>query len=164
MVDNQPLVFSHHKAVIYSWEYWNKVLVAGCPSWHQPAWNREDMLESGKFFSSSWILPPYPILIRNSSYMFGLFPRKVKDRIQRRYWRLSDWTNRTSPSSPDTTNTWACKPTAKLPAVRMPSQAGNSGSLYFKRFVVLFWVLFTSGDRYTTIVAVLLSLMWVPVI
>ena len=28
-VDNQPLAFSL-KAVVYPWEYWNKVLVNGC--------------------------------------------------------------------------------------------------------------------------------------
>ena len=57
-VDNQPLAFSL-KAVVYPWEYWNKVLVTGCSSWHQPAQIREETLESGNLFSSSWILPPY---------------------------------------------------------------------------------------------------------
>ena len=31
-VDNMPLTFSL-KAVVYPWEYWNKVLVTGCSSW-----------------------------------------------------------------------------------------------------------------------------------
>ena len=47
-VDNQPLVFSHHKAVVYPW---NKVLVTRCSSSHQPVWIREEMLESGNLFS-----------------------------------------------------------------------------------------------------------------
>ena len=31
-VDNQPLVLSHHKAVVYPWECWKEFLVTGCPS------------------------------------------------------------------------------------------------------------------------------------
>ena len=57
-VDNQPLAFSF-MAVVYPWEYWNKVMVIGCSSWHQPTRIREETLESGNLFSSSWILPPY---------------------------------------------------------------------------------------------------------
>ena len=50
-VDNQSLVFSHHKAVVYPWEYRNKVLVTGCSSCCQPARIREEMLECGNLFS-----------------------------------------------------------------------------------------------------------------
>ena len=57
-VDNKPLAFSL-KAVVYHWEYWNRVLVTRCSSWRQPARFREETLESGNLFSSSWILPPY---------------------------------------------------------------------------------------------------------
>ena len=35
MVNNQPLVFSHHKAVVYPWKYWSKVLLTRCSSWSQ---------------------------------------------------------------------------------------------------------------------------------
>ena len=54
-VDNQPLAFSHHKAVVYPWECWNEFLVTGCLSWCQPAWIWKEMLESGNLFSRSWI-------------------------------------------------------------------------------------------------------------
>ena len=30
-------------------------------SWHQPAWIREETLESGNLLSRSWILPPYSL-------------------------------------------------------------------------------------------------------
>ena len=51
-VDNHPLAFSP-KAVVYPWEYWNKVLVlvTGCSSWRQPAQIRKEMLESGNLFN-----------------------------------------------------------------------------------------------------------------
>ena len=41
-VDNQPLAFSHHKAVVHPWECWNEFLVTGCSSWRQPARIREE--------------------------------------------------------------------------------------------------------------------------
>ena len=74
--DNQPLVFSHHKGVEYLWEYWKNVLVTGCSAWRQPAWIREEMLDSGNLFSSSWILPSYLnkfqiIIIYNSYICWG---------------------------------------------------------------------------------------------
>ena len=61
-VDNQPLEFSL-KAVVYPWEYWNKILVTGCSSWRQPARFMEETLESGNLFNSSWILLAYLITL-----------------------------------------------------------------------------------------------------
>ena len=40
-VDNQPLAFSHHKAVVYPWECWNELLLTTCYFWRQPARIRE---------------------------------------------------------------------------------------------------------------------------
>ena len=54
-VENQPLAFNHHKAVVFPWE----CLVTGCPSLRQPARIREEILESGNLFSGSLILPSY---------------------------------------------------------------------------------------------------------
>ena len=57
----------------------NKVLVAGCSSWHQPARIREETLESGNLFSSSWIClrtvsasVPYIIFYYKYSYYVTL--------------------------------------------------------------------------------------------
>ena len=44
----REIPFSHHKAAVYPWESWSKILVVGCPSSHQPARIREEMLESGR--------------------------------------------------------------------------------------------------------------------
>ena len=73
-VDDQPLVFIHHKAVVYPWEYWNKVLVTGCSSWRQPAQIREEVLETGHLFSSSWILPPYRVWLY---FILSYYPQMV---------------------------------------------------------------------------------------
>ena len=37
----QEIPFSHHRAVVYTWECWNKFLVVGCRSSHQPTYATE---------------------------------------------------------------------------------------------------------------------------
>ena len=79
-VDNQPLPFSL-KAVVYLWEYWNKVLVTGCSSRHQPARIKEETLESGNLVSSSWIQPYHTAMYEKiKKYLLELFQSCVSSK------------------------------------------------------------------------------------
>ena len=57
----KKIMFSHHKAVDYTWECGNEFLVTECFSWRQPARIREEALESRNLVSWSWIQPLYRV-------------------------------------------------------------------------------------------------------
>ena len=92
-VNNQLFVFRHHKAVVYPWEYWNKVLVTRCFSWHQLNCPRlifivvsSPQIESfGKFCEHfNFVVSRFPLM----KVAFGLSSVKGRVHLKYSFWCL----------------------------------------------------------------------------